>query len=757
MDYIKKTKAILCIIFIILFAFNGFAKSRVSVKNGDKEPDYLEIPREYLDKPILLINKITGYPNKLYHYGSSGMQVDYSVMLRFKLHNNSIKVIQEQYQNSISDTDIIKTSVNKNHFDPTICYIPIVSLTKKSVKIDVDFFKNNIELFSPVSRRVIKKYVLKPLEKEPVIINNYQLSKNSFLVSRTLNYIGEKSPRGHYSKYVSVEQLLTFRVLPENPIKPRKWDPRVGNFYLWNKKYSSESQFIKRERFLERWRLEPEDTAAYFRGELTRPKEPIVFYMDENVPHKWRKYIKQGVLDWLPVFESIGFKDAIEVHDKPKNAKWDDNDPNYNMIRWVSSEIKDAQGNYISDPRTGEILNGMLIWYQNYFLSVNSEYFVAAAAVDTSARRPVLPDELFGKLMRETMAHEMGHSLGLGHNMIASSLYPTDSLRSNKFVAKYSIAPSIMDYANFNFIAQPEDMPLPLMRKIGPYDYWAIEHAYKYVRPSADNSGMEIGFTNREMNKKLQNRYLYYMEQEYPEVIDPTNMTGDLGDDPILSGEYALKNLKRIMPHIVEWSLPEDGDPTILLDRHDKLIAHLNTIFKGVIILIGGEKNRFDNSEFILKTTYPQRSEEAIDFLSKHLFTDMEWLYNKELERISDKASHKNSLCKVQSRAIRGLLNKNRLKRLIDYDLKNGEINTLTILRKLSDVVIKNSSVDNVPIAIQELYVKRMKELIQNTKSETILNHLLKEELDYVRKTVRVKAEREKNVLIKAFYDDLIE
>lgn len=756
MIHTKRPKAIVHFIMLLLLVSNSYARGKKSDGVTNSKSQYIEISKEFFNKPLLLINKITGYPNKLYHYGSAGMDVDYSVILRFELDNNNcIRIIQHQYQNYSPKDDIIKSSVHKNHFDPLICCIPIVSSTNNKIKIGADFLKRDIRLFSPVSSRAVKKYNLKLINSEPVVINNVRLKKKSIQVSRTLNFIGDKSPEKHYSKNVSVEQLLIFRVLPEEIMTPRKWDKRVGNFYLSKKRYSSDDCYIKEEVFVEKWKLEPQDTAAYFRGELTRPKNPIVFYMDENVPYKWRKYIKQGVLDWLTVFEKIGFKDAIEVHDKPKDATWDDNDPDYNMIRWVSSEIADAQGNYISDPRSGEILSGTLTWYQNFFSSANAEYFVMAAATDPAARMPVLPDTLMGKIMRKTMTHEMGHALALGHNMIASSAYPTDSLRSATFLNKYSSAASIMDYASYNFIAQPEDMPLQLIRDIGPYDYWAIEYAYKYVRPSVDNPSLEVAFTNDEMNKVFQNDHLKYMEQEYYGIVDPTSLTGDFGDDQILSGEYALKNLKRIMPNIVKWSLPESGDPAILLDRYKTLVRHVRGIFRNVSVLVGGHKSRYENSEFAIKKTEYNRDSEVMDFLSNNLFSNLEWLHNSQLEEISGKNLYSHYLERLQILTVDVLIDKKRVLRLVESDIKNNSTRTQTLLRWLSNILLKDSDTENTPLEVQKKYVYYIKELKKETSDNLILKHLLKEELDFVNKTIKLRAQKEKNPLVRGFYIEL--
>ncbi|WP_158657151.1 zinc-dependent metalloprotease [Maribacter cobaltidurans] len=751
------SKFFLNLVVILFVTLNSSAQTKTSKTDGLNDTAYFKLPKKFVDKPLLVINRITGYPNKLFYYGSSGMDVDYSVIVKFEIDNNQLKVTQQQYQNNVDKDDVIKTSVRKNHFNPTICYIPILSIGEKTIKINTDVFKNDIKVFSPIDDETIDKYGLEPLSNNSIVIGNIRLSKNSLLVSRTLNFTSQKSPEKHYSPNISVEQLLAFRILPENPMVRRKWDPRVGNFYLSTTKYDSDNVFIKEESFIERWALEPENKADYFNGILTKPKQPIVFYFDENVPQKWKKYVKQGILNWLPVFEKIGFKDAIEVHDKPKNAKWDNYDPNYNMIRWVSSEIKDAQGNYISDPRTGEILNGTLTLYQNYFTAINDDYFVATAAVNPVVRQAVLPDSIFGELLRSTMTHEMGHALNLGHNMIASSAYPTDSLRSSHFVQKNSFSASIMDYANYNYVAQPEDMPIPLYSEIGPYDYWAIEYAYKYTRPLNDKSKMESVYPNEEMDKYLQDEKRQYMEQEYGIRMDPTNNTGDLGDNPILSGEYGLKNLKRVMPHIVEWSLPEDADPSILLSRYDEVIKQVDLYFSKVIKLIGGKKNRLTSGmEYVTEPIDDQTTMDAMNFIARNAFTKMDWLYNPEIEKFSEENLYVNGVEKIQTDGIKRILNKDRLLRLIDYDTKNNTETTTRILRKMSDVLLVESTFENIPLNVQKAYLDRVNELIEQTTDTPILNYVLKGELDYIHKAITTKTQKEDNPLVKGFYTNFI-
>jgi len=750
----------LTILLTFLLAISCYGQSEITeteprrISNGNSE--YIEIPRKFLNKPLLLINRITGYPDKLFYYGSAGMYVNYTSILRLEIYNkNQIRVVQQQYQNSVLNDDIIRSSVLKNHLDPTLAFIPIEQSSRDFIQIKAEFFKKDLKIFSVLEESTIDKYKLKPLNGESILINKFEINKNSIQVSRALNFVAEKSPKKHFSDYLSIEHLLTLRILPEDLMQTRKWNPRIGNFHSSIKKYDSNNVLINKTVFVEKWRLEPQDTAAYFSGRLSYPKKPIIFYMGENVPNKWKKYLKAGVLNWLPIFEKIGFKNAIEVREKPDNAQWDDNDPNYNVIRWVASEIQDAQGNIVTDPRTGEILNGMLIWYQNYFSYINNEYFVMTAAANPAARTPILADSIFGEIMKEIISHEMGHALGLGHNMIASSSYPTDSLRSRSFLETHSLTASIMDYASFNYVAQVEDMPLPLIRSFGPYDYWAIEFAYK-INSALVSDEREVTLTNTLINERLQNDLLNFREQEYS-VVDPTNLTGDLGHDPILSGEYGLNNLRQIMPHIVEWSIPENGDTKILFERFALLIEQANNIFRNVIVQIGGRKTRNTGSGYTTEMTDSKVNLAAMEFLSKNVFNSIGWLYNKQLETLSNNDLYAKNLKKLQTNALKTLLNKERLLRLIDCDIKNNTSNTTIIIRMLSDIILKNSDCENIPLAVQKVYVNTIEELIRKTTNELVLKHALKSELEYMQKIATSKIQRESNPLIRGFYIELFE
>lgn len=739
------------------FSFAGTQKKAEYIKCNKKNEKTIFLPIRFINKELLLINRITEYPDKFFYYGSAGMYINNQVILKFEREAGFLKLIQLQYRNQVDKKDVIANSVLQNHKNPVFAYIPILKDNKDGVVVSSKFFEQELNLFDFVSESRKSKYKLVP-SKNHILFKNSKLDKSSLLINREINYSAEKSPKTHYSNHITISQLLAFRILPEKVMKARKWNPRVGIFESYVKIYNSNKLNIEKYYFMDRWKLEPEDKDAYLSGQLSKPKEPIVYYLSNDIPNKWRNYISRGVQAWNPVFEKIGFKDVLIVKQKPDDAKWSDNNPNYNVIRWVASEIKDAQGNYIIDPRSGQILNSMLIWYQNYLAEINNEYFVMAAATDERARKPILDDELIGEIMQEVMTHEMGHALGLGHNMISSSSYSTDSLRSASFVNKYSLAASIMDYSSFNYIAQPEDMPVSLTRKIGPYDYWAIEFAYKYYNyDNFETDTDEIMFHNERVNKATQNKKLEYMEQEYGKYIDPTNGTGDLGDDAIKSAEYAIKNLQIIMPNFVKWSLLPTGETYIVKERYEVLKRHLFDLFKQIVMQVGGQVNRKEDNKYKSTMINSQQSIAAVSYLVENLFRNMSWLFNEDLENLDENDYYKSSLIELQTYVIKRLLEKDRLLRIIAQDIKENKVTTNNILRILSNSIVKTSLVNELDFKVQKYYVDKIGDLIKDSSEDLILLHILKEEKDYVKKCLEERVKKEKNQIVKGFYLELLE
>ena len=297
---------------------------------------------------------------------------------------------------------------------------------------------------------------------------------NNMEIKHVLTY----NSAGNSSGAVSYEMNQSFVLLPKEPMQPRFYDERVGYFSISQTDYGLDEQKATKRQYITRWRLEPKDMAAFKRGELVEPKKPIIYYIDPSTPEKWKPYLKAGVEDWNIAFEHAGFKNAIFVKDAPtkeEDPDWTPEDVRNSVIRYVSTQQQNAVGPHVHDPRSGEIIESDILWYHNVMNMLRNWYFVQTSAVNPEARKVKFDDEVMGKLIRYVAAHEVGHTLGLTHNMGASSAYPVDSLRSATFTNTMSLSPSIMDYARFNYIAQPEDKGVALLPIVSVYN--------KYARP----------------------------------------------------------------------------------------------------------------------------------------------------------------------------------------------------------------------------------------------------------------------------------
>jgi len=488
---------------------------------------------------------------------------------------------------------------------------------------------------------------------------------------------------------ITLEINSSFVLLPARPMTPRLYDSRIGYFSRSYTDYDLNPQGVETTTMISRWRLEPkeEDMQKYLNGELVEPKKPIIFYIDPATPKKWVPYLIQGINDWQVAFEKAGFKNAIFGKEAPINdPQWSLQDSRYSAIVYKPSAVENAYGPVVTDPRSGEILESHIGWFHNVMKLIHDWYFVQAAAVDPAARKMQYDDELMGQLIRFVSSHEVGHTLGLQHNWGASSTVPVENLRNKAWVEANGHTPSIMDYARFNYVAQPEDhiSEKGLFPRIGDYDKWAIEWGYRLF-PQFKNAEDEKAYLNKWVIEKLKNRRLWFGRQDSPD--DPRAQNEDLGDDAMKASAYGIKNLQYIMPHLMEWTKEDNEDYSNLNSMYGEIAGQFRRYMGHVAKNVGGiyeTPKMVEEAGAVYEFVPKAKQKEAVDFLNKQLFTTPLWLADNAIyNRIG--GSPLITIGNMQESTLNRLFSTNTFGKLIQFEAAQ-ENQAYTMSELLSDV-----------------------------------------------------------------------
>ena len=605
------------------------------VEKGDTV--FLELPVKLLGKPFLVSNKLQQVPSEL-NESAANKGVNYeNQMVRFEWDKKAklVKMRQQRVTPEAPKGSYLAQSVADNYVDPIIATLKVEAVSNDSSTV---LFKVN-DLFNG------KKNVLNDVFNE-INIGTSPVSELSRIVSvksyeRSVVALSELTTtvhEGNSKVNLTVVVSTAIMLLPDEPMRTRREDWRVGYFSTPALIYGDHQQQVEHANYITRWRLVPADTLAYMRGELVEPVQPITFYIGGAVPEHLRPYITKGILDWNKAFERAGFKNAVRVVVPDDTLDVEGDDMRYSVLTYAASEKANAMGPSTLDPRTGEILEADIIWWHNVQSLISEWIRVQTAATDPRARTLTLPDELIGDAVRFVACHEVGHSLGLRHNMIASAAYPTDSLRSATFTNRVGgTSASIMDYARFNYIAQPGDGVKVMSPNIGPYDLMAIEWGYRWYPAGTDEKKALSDFLARHDGKE----YRYSETQQQRSAIDPRALSEDLGDDPIKSATYGIANLKRVMPNLVSWTL--NGEPDQNYDEAAKLysavIYQWSLYLYHVMANIGGVYMERPNIQWLntgrkaYEHVEKSCQKAAVQFLLDNVLSDQPWLFGTELSK----------------------------------------------------------------------------------------------------------------------------
>lgn len=703
---------------------------------------FIEIADSLLLRDMLVVNRISKAPAGLRaggsFFGYAGDQIGQNVIRFEKGPNNKVFLRTISYAEYAKDsTSPMFTTVNNSNIQPIAQSFDVKAFGKdsNSVVLDItDFISgdNDVLHFSSSLKSSLRLAALQNDKSYVVSVKTFPINVEIKAV-KTYSRGGAPAglPGGGPSMgggagggNMTMELNSSIVILPKVPMQPRFYDARVGYFAVGYTDFDANPQGVKSVSLVKRWRLEPkaEDVEKYKRGELVEPAKPIIFYIDPATPEKWIPYLMQGVDDWKGAFEKAGFKNAIMAKRAPtrqEDSTWTLDDARNSAIVYKPSDIPNASGPSISDPRSGEIMESHINWYHNVMALLRNWYMIQCGPLDKRAQQMVFPDSLMGQLIRFVSSHEVGHTLGLRHNYGSSSSVPVENLRNKTWVEANGHTPSIMDYARFNYVAQPEDniSEKGLFPRIGDYDNWAIEWGYKMF-PQYKSADEELPMLNRWVIEKLKDNRLWFGTETNPD--DPRSQSEQVGDDPMKGSAYGIKNLQRIVPNLLQWTKEPNEDFEGLRTIYQEVVGQFSRYNGHVAKFVGGimeTPKTQEQSGPVYELVSKAKQKEAVAFLNKQLFATPTWLIDQQ---IFDRTGQSGLVVvgNVQDNILNRLLGTRNLTKLIEAEASAGS-KAYSALELLADLrsgiwseLATKKTIDAYRRNLQKSYVNAMVNLL---------------------------------------------
>ncbi len=681
---------------------------------------YFEIPDSLINREMLIITRLVKTPAGIkIPYHQYGGESENEQVWKWQRHDKQVFIRAPSYSMRADSTTDMYQSVKNSNLDVVLASFDIKAYNKDTtgVVIDVtDFYNGDIPAIG-ISDGLKKAYKISSLDNARSYIDTIKSFPVNIEARSVKTYHAAESPTDNSNGAVTFELNTSMLLLPKTPMKARISDNRLGFFGQTQTDYGTNAQKAEVTAYIHRWRLEPKDEAAYARGELVEPKKQIVFYIDPATPKKWAPYLIQGINDWQKAFEAAGFKNAIIGKVAP-SAKEDPGfsteDARYSVVRYFASDVENAYGPHESDPRSGEILESHVGWYHNVMQTLHDWYFVQTAAINPEARKAKLTDEQMGELIRFVSSHEIGHTLGFAHNFGSSYAYPVDSLRSRSFTDKHGTAPSIMDYARFNYVAQPGDGVTHLYPQIGEYDLWATKWGYSWF-PGNKTPLQEKELLNAWTVERAGDPVYYFGRQGT--TIDPRLQNEDLGDNAMKASAYGIANLKRILPNLEKWTYQKGEDYDDVHHLYNEVLDQFSRYMGHVATNIGGMNENFktyDQKGPVYDFVNKSLQRDAVLFLNKQLFTTPLWLIDSEELSKFDNGLIFNRIKGVQINTLKDIISPSRMARMYDNEAKNGA-GAYTVAELLTDLrgsIFAAGKPDAFKRNLQRSYIENLKSLL---------------------------------------------